>query len=68
MEAGQLGFTFHQRKWAELALNKDVEVFPYDPTADPYPYISTVKLEVRLGCCQPAIHVARSYNRLTHLS
>lgn len=48
MEPGSLGFTFHQRKWAELALNKDVEVKPFDPASEKNAYISTVKLEVDL--------------------
>eukprot|EP00124_Ichthyophonus_hoferi_P003282 Ihof_evm5s276 gene=Ihof_evmTU5s276 len=48
MEPGNLGFTFHQRKWAELALNKEVLVSMFEPTQSSYPYISKVKLEVSL--------------------
>lgn len=43
-----MGFTFHQRKWAELALNKELDVKPFDPLLEKDAYIATVKLDVDL--------------------
>eukprot|EP00123_Amoebidium_parasiticum_P012524 comp21416_c0_seq1/m.29514 comp21416_c0_seq1/g.29514 ORF comp21416_c0_seq1/g.29514 comp21416_c0_seq1/m.29514 type:complete len:782 (-) comp21416_c0_seq1:235-2580(-) len=48
VQQGTLGFTFHQRKWAELALNKEIDVTIFDPTSSSYPYISSITLEVDL--------------------
>ena len=44
---GELGFSAYHRNWAELSLNMDVKVRPYDPLADGTSvYMSTLNLQV----------------------
>ncbi|KAF9971654.1 transport between ER and Golgi ATPase protein [Actinomortierella ambigua] len=48
-EPGYLGFSGLQRKWANLALNQEIEVQQFDPSMDgPQCFLYTVEVEVSL--------------------
>ncbi|KAG0342587.1 transport between ER and Golgi ATPase protein [Podila humilis] len=46
---GTLGFSNVQRKWANISLNKEIDVQPFDPSLDgPEVYLSSIEVEVDL--------------------
>ncbi|KAF9567278.1 transport between ER and Golgi ATPase protein [Mortierella alpina] len=48
-QPGCLGFSNLQRKWINAALNKEIDVQPFDPSMDgPDAYLSNVEIEVSL--------------------
>ncbi|KAG9324920.1 hypothetical protein KVV02_008482 [Mortierella alpina] len=48
-QPGCLGFSNLQRKWINAALNKEIDVQPFDPSMDgPDAYLSNIEIEVSL--------------------
>ncbi|KAJ3395955.1 transport between ER and Golgi ATPase protein [Lobulomyces angularis] len=43
---GEIGTSLFHRKYAQLSLNQEVQVKPFDPSNDPNAYLGTLNLEV----------------------
>ena len=48
MTKGQVGFSAMHRRWAEVALNEDLEVAPWDPARERDPNVFLGKLTIEV--------------------